>query len=262
MIDRRPRQLILPITALAALGLLVGALSATRAPAATPQDLAGQLTANDTALRQAIDAWRMPADPPTTLPPAEVTGPAGFFQNTVRKLAAHSNLGTATIPLLSGALRGEVDELTDAGRDLLKLSRHSKHRKLKVGPPRPLSELRSHYDEAEQRYGVAWSYLAAIHYVETKFGQVKNDSVAGAKGPMQFLPSTWRIYGNGGDIHDPHDAILAAANLLQDRGAPGNYRRALRAYNNSGLYVSAVQHYAAVLDGDPYALYFLYCWRP
>jgi len=27
---------------------------------------------------------------------------------------------------------------------------------------------------------------------------------------MQFLPSTWRAYGLGGDIEDPHDAILAA----------------------------------------------------
>jgi membrane-bound lytic murein transglycosylase B len=262
MIDRGPRQLILPITVLACVGLLAAALSAPRAPATTPQDLATQLTANDTALRQAIDVWRMPADPPTTLPPAEVTGPAGFLQNTVRKLAAHSNLATATIPLLSGAFRSELDELTDAGRDLLKLSRHSKHRKLRVGPPRPLSELRSHYDEAAQRYGIGWSYLAAIHYVETKFGQVKNDSVAGAKGPMQFLPSTWKIYGNGGDIRDPHDAILAAANLLHDRGAPGDYRRALRAYNQAGLLVSAVTDDAQVLDRDPYALYFLYCWQP
>ena len=30
---------------------------------------------------------------------------------------------------------------------------------------------------------------------------------------MQFLPSTWDAYGLGGDIHDPHDAILGAANL-------------------------------------------------
>ena len=28
---------------------------------------------------------------------------------------------------------------------------------------------------------------------------------------MQFLAGTWRVYGMGGDVHDPHDAILGAA---------------------------------------------------
>ncbi len=79
---------------------------------------------------------------------------------------------------------------------------------------------------------------------------------------MQFIPSTWEIYGNGGNIQDPHDAILAAANLLRDNGAPGDYRRALRAYNNSGLYVDAVQRYARQIKRDRYAIYFLYCFGP
>ena len=105
-------------------------------------------------------------------------------------------------------------------------------------------------------------YLAAVHLVESKFGRVKSDSVAGAKGPMQFLPSTWDIYGRGGDIHDPHDAILAAANLLDDAGAPADYRRALYAYNPSNLYVDAVQRYARLIKRDAYAVYFLYCWGP
>ena len=78
---------------------------------------------------------------------------------------------------------------------------------------------------------------------------------------MQFLPSTWQIYGHG-DIHDDHDAILAAANLLHHAGAPGNYARALLAYNPSRLYVDAVQRYARLIKRDAYALYFLYCWEP
>jgi membrane-bound lytic murein transglycosylase B len=91
---------------------------------------------------------------------------------------------------------------------------------------------------------------------------VKSDSVAGAKGPMQFIPSTWRIYGHGGDIHDPHDAILAAANLLHANGAPASYARALRSYNDSGLYVDAVTRYAREIAANPYGLYYLYCWLP
>jgi membrane-bound lytic murein transglycosylase B len=91
---------------------------------------------------------------------------------------------------------------------------------------------------------------------------VKNDSSAGAKGPMQFIPSTWRIYGSGGDIHDPHDAILAAANLLHHNGAPPSYARALRSYNDSGLYVDAVTRYAREIAVNPYGIYYLYCWLP
>jgi membrane-bound lytic murein transglycosylase B len=79
---------------------------------------------------------------------------------------------------------------------------------------------------------------------------------------MQFIPSTWSIYGHGGDIRDPHDAILAAARLLRANGAPGRYGPALRAYNPSGLYVEAVTQYARLIDRDPYALYFLYTWEP
>ena len=118
--------------------------------------------------------------------------------------------------------------------------------------------------EAKRRYGVGANYLAAIHLVETKFGRVKNNSVAGAQGPMQFIPSTWRIYGNGGNIQDPHDAILGAANLLRaQRGAAVGTARALRAYNDSGLYVDAPsRRYAREIAANPYALYYLYSWRP
>ena len=62
--------------------------------------------------------------------------------------------------------------------------------------------------------------LAAVNFVESGFGKLRNDSVAGAQGPMQFMPATWRAYGLGGDVHDPHDAILGAANYLHANGAP------------------------------------------
>ena len=79
---------------------------------------------------------------------------------------------------------------------------------------------------------------------------------------MQFIPSTWRVYGEDGDIRDPHDAILAAARLLRDRGAPRSYARALYAYNQSKLYVGAVTDFAKLIARDPYALPTLYCWGP
>jgi membrane-bound lytic murein transglycosylase B len=75
---------------------------------------------------------------------------------------------------------------------------------------------------------------------------------------MQFMPETWRAYGLGGDVHDPHDAILGAANYLHANGAPRNLRRALFRYNQSPLYVDAVLRYAARIRGDDRALYEYY----
>ena len=75
---------------------------------------------------------------------------------------------------------------------------------------------------------------------------------------MQFIPSTWRRYGLGGNVHDPHDAILGAANYLHANGAPRNYRRALYRYNPSSLYVDAVLRYARRIQSDPRAYYVFY----
>jgi membrane-bound lytic murein transglycosylase B len=65
----------------------------------------------------------------------------------------------------------------------------------------------------------------------------------------------------GGDVHDPHDAILGAANLLRHAGAPGDYARSLYAYNPSPLYVDAVLRYARLIARDRQALEFLYLWK-
>jgi membrane-bound lytic murein transglycosylase B len=78
---------------------------------------------------------------------------------------------------------------------------------------------------------------------------------------MQFMPATWAAYGLGGDIRDPHDAILGAANYLHASGAPRSYARALYAYNPSPLYVRAVLGYARVMARRPSALYELYAWQ-
>jgi membrane-bound lytic murein transglycosylase B len=91
-----------------------------------------------------------------------------------------------------------------------------------------------YYLEAQRRFGVASNVLAAVNYVGSAFNKLRNASSAGAQGPMQFIPSTLRAYGLGGNVHDPHDAIIGAANYLHANGVPLNYRRAFFRYNPSG----------------------------
>jgi membrane-bound lytic murein transglycosylase B len=129
-----------------------------------------------------------------------------------------------------------------------------------VAPP-PASQLTGHYREAQRRTGVPWSYLAAIHLVETRMGRIRGTSSAGARGPMQFLPATWELYGAGGDINDPRDAILAAARLLEANGAPADMAHAVWHYNPSDRYVRAVTEYARNIQRSAAAYRSYWHWR-
>ena len=131
----------------------------------------------------------------------------------------------------------------------------------RVGAAPPAVRLRAWYLEAQRRFGIRWQLLAAINFVESDFGRVRNTSVAGAQGPMQFEPATWRAYGLGGDVHDPHDAILGAANYLHANGGRTDERSALLHYNHSRLYMDAVLRYAHRIATVPTALAEYYEWR-
>jgi membrane-bound lytic murein transglycosylase B len=100
-----------------------------------------------------------------------------------------------------------------------------------------------------------------VNFVESAFGKVKNTSGAGAHGPMQFEPATWRAYGLGGDVNDPHDAILGAANYLAANGGAKRERDALWHYNPSRLYVDAVERYANNMARRRDAFYEYYAWQ-
>lgn len=129
-----------------------------------------------------------------------------------------------------------------------------------VEPPPP-QQLLGYYREAQRRTGVPWTYLAAINLVETRMGRIRGPSSAGALGPMQFMPATWATYGAGGDINDPRDAVLAAARLLRDHGAPDDMAGALWHYNPSSRYVGAVTAYARTMQDSPAAYRGYWHWQ-
>jgi membrane-bound lytic murein transglycosylase B len=133
---------------------------------------------------------------------------------------------------------------------------------VRLGRAQPAAALLAHYREGQRRSGVPWTLLAAVNLVESDFGRLRNDSIAGAQGPMQFMRSTWATYGRGGDVHNPRDAILGAARLLRAAGAPARTGAALHAYNPSSLYVTAVSRYARRMAADPRAYYAFYAWDP
>jgi hypothetical protein len=121
-------------------------------------------------------------------------------------------------------------------------------------PPEYLSD----YEQAGQKYHLDWAILAGIGRVECDHGRdpapacTREGAVnsAGAGGPMQFLASTWATYGvapAGGtpDRWNPADAIFGAANYLRASGAPGDYRKAIFAYNHAEWYVEEVESWAA-----------------
>jgi cell wall-associated NlpC family hydrolase len=101
------------------------------------------------------------------------------------------------------------------------------------------------FQAAGTQYGIPWTVLAAIGEVESGDGTDDGPSSAGVLGPMQFLPGTWRLYGDGGDIMNPADAIPATARLLIASGAPGHLQQAILAYNHSESYVQLVLSRAA-----------------
>jgi hypothetical protein len=231
-----------------------------RALPVTARALATRLTETEMALRRKIDAWRGGAQEPS--PPPGLAAWARYEQRAIVALARRPRLAATVIRLLPRPLGPQISDLGAALRELDRLGEGEASGKLRVGRPRPLVELLGYYHRAERRFRVGWSVLAAVNMVETAFGRVRNASTAGARGPMQFEPATWRAYGLGGDVEDPHDAILGAARYLSASGAPGDYSRALQRYNPSPLYAGAVLHLSRAMLRDRDLVYDLYLWRP
>ena len=108
--------------------------------------------------------------------------------------------------------------------------------------------------------GLSWTVLAAIGQIESADGTNVGPSTAGALGPMQFLPSTWAVWGIDAfgqtgppDIMNPYDAVPSAARMLCADGAASGgsgLAAAIFAYNHATWYVNEVLALAAEYARD------------
>jgi hypothetical protein len=224
--------------------------------------LAVRLESTWQARREAVRRWVGTGDPDAWPPPDDVELLVLYEQRIYRVLAARDRLAATVLNRLDHPLAPEARSNVRAGGAL-----YDHFSPLKTLPdfrthaPEPADLLLRYFEKGERRFGVDWELLAAVMLIETRMGRIASSSSAGAQGPMQFLPSTWEVYGLGGDIRDEHDAVLGAANYLSASGSPGDDRAALFHYNPVTAYVTAVTRYANAMSRDPDLFYAYYNWQ-
>ncbi|MEB3981495.1 lytic transglycosylase domain-containing protein [Mycobacterium sp. 663a-19] len=234
---------------------LVGSMQPTAVAGAQPRlasdpaQLADDLVADEHALH----------DPSTG--EAALVAAAHRQQAAYRAIGRHPEWNATTRPRIPPELIDVYDRNVDARRQLSAMTPvRDTLPAWRVEPPAPADQLLGYYHQAESETGVGWNYLAAINFIETRFGSIVGTSTAGAQGPMQFLPPTFATYGQGGDIQSPHDSILAAGRYLAANGFANDRDHAIYRYNHANEYVRAVNQYATLLAADPAAFADYYRW--
>ena len=182
----------------------------------------------------------IPAVGGTVTGPAAGTGASGGSTRSVQAVAAAtsqtSDSGGFALPAPGSPRKGSVNQKA--------LSIPADWKQAYVG--------------AAKKFGLPWTLLAGIGMEETAQGRNIATSVAGAQGPMQFLPSTFASVGVDGDgdgvkdINSVPDAIYSAANYLTKSGVKGGadgVRKAIRTYNHADWYVNDVLYYAQQYGG-------------
>jgi membrane-bound lytic murein transglycosylase B len=222
--------------------------------ARSPEELAKQVVAAEQAIAGAST-------------PADVLQAAGHLQQVAyRTLSTRPQWDAAVRKALPAGLRRMVADNVASRREFRSMhptSPRHLHKDLpdwRIVAAAPARQLLEHYRAAEARFGVDWEYLASINFIETSFGRIRGTSVAGAKGPMQFIPTTWDIYGRG-DINSVRDSIFAAGRFLKAHGFARSAAAALFRYNNSSAYVRGVSLVAELMQRRPRAFYGYYHWK-
>src|ERR1700759_5114358 len=217
--------------------------------ASDPAQLADDLVADEQALR----------NPGTGEPALEAA--AHREQVAYRAIGRHTEWDATIRPRIPAGLVDVYDRNVDARRQLEAMANaRDTLPAWRLDPPVAADELMADYHAAEADTGVGWNYLAAINLIETRFGSINGVSTAGAQGPMQFLPTTFGAYGQGGDIHSPRDSIMAAGRFLAASGFANDHDHAIYVYNHSNQYVRAVDQYASLIGADPAAFATYYRW--
>ncbi|MDQ3940526.1 MAG: lytic transglycosylase domain-containing protein [Actinomycetota bacterium] len=228
----------------------------------TARGMARALLKVSVQLPQAIDEWLDGGGVRLSRAGRRIALGGLWQQKLYRSLVVRERLRAAVLRRVPSWLARRIRRYVHAGAGLRALASPVKPPvRLKTTPPTPHRALRRFYRAGARRFDVPWYVLASVNFVESKFGRLLGPSSAGARGPMQFIPATWDAYGNGGNIMDPRDSIIAAARYLSASGAPEDMRGALLAYNHSSAYVDAILIYAREMRRDPRNFYALYFWQ-
>lgn len=242
------------VTAVTAIASFLGAGGQRRSLPSTPPRDPGQLAASLSQAEQIID------DPASPAP--ELQGAGRLQQLATFELAVGPVRNERVVlPRLRGRAAASLRADLVAAVALARLNQP--RRPLppwKIIVPPPPGTLLGYFKAAQSRFGVPWPYLAAIEMIESDFGRVVGLSTAGAEGPMQFMPATWAEYGSG-NVHNPRDAIFAAARFLVANGALRDMSGAVYHYNPSPDYVAAVRAYATRMRAEPRAFFGYYYWQ-
>ncbi len=232
--------------AAAAIGAAVAApgTAAAEVPssAATPATLATPQPASTTTTpAPVVQGPTLEAPPTISKAPRHSAGGGGTSAATKTKKAPKGTRAATTKPA-----PGATTAPPSAGIPTLSITNIPSSTCAAAGVPPQLIPI---YERAAGAYNLGPqgpAVLAGINEVETAFGTNLNVSSAGAVGWMQFMPSTWAIYGvdaNGDGVknpYNPEDAIFAAARYLSAAGMPSDTYAAILAYNHADWYVAEV----------------------
>lgn len=199
--------------------------------------------------------YRLDGGPRLRLAASAALGIPGVDGVIAKETGRKLGLAEGVVVLIRGDAglidRGGVERLLGGGSKVVAVKpAEAAETPAREGPVgRPDSYLELYRRSAELCPGLSWTVLAAIGQIESGHGRNNGPSSAGALGPMQFMPATWKAYGVDGDgdgetdIWSAYDAVPSAANYLCANGAGRGgekLRKAVWFYNHSWSYVDRV----------------------